>query len=785
MNERLLLAFLFALLSSFTWGQGGPCGSVSISNADTLQICEGDIVELRQTNTLSNPTFRWAPAEGFLDPVTDASPRVQPAFSGYYRVTASDLSGCSVSDSIYIDVDRLVVPSLIGPTTVCQGTPTDLLTQAVDDVGDSRYILLRGQDTLSQSRDPNFTVRPDRRSTYTLISLSDNGSCENRQSVTINVTPGFLDIPQDTVFACRGLDSIVLTVIDTPSMERTITWSPSRFNLSPPTGNTYTVRPVADITYFVEATINGCQLIDSVAIRLDSLPEDLSLTVDPEKDPYCQGDTIIVRSPVYDAGDFPLITHDWAGSLGLQSPRDLYNAVFTAQDTTVLRRITVNGGCRDTAEVAINVITPPVITFEPADPIVCAGEPVQITATFTSGSGSLTWTDPGGTLSCTECLDPVATVNTTTEYAIKVQTGDSQCSSDLTYTVRVQPVIEPTLTEEITLCPGESRQLIVGNTVAGYTYRITGGGVDLNDPTASVTPTETTTYTITSTGDCGTASQTITLIVANNYSVEATAPSTVCAGENLTLSAAPTPAGITGTYVWLLPNGTSRSGQEISVQDPQTGTYTVTFTDARGCSTATDAVEVEVLGQTVIPVITATLVDGTTVTSGAGLFAGNDVILRVTNVPAGLNFTYEWSGNYTPATATGEEIFVSVPRSSGQPQPLSYTVTLTSDQGSCTFQATIVLPVEQSRVEAPDFFTPDNDGRNDLFRLFFNGQITDYTMIVYNRWGQKVFTSDDPLEGWDGTKDGTPQTADVYLYLAKFRQDGVELQKDGQVSLVR
>ena len=72
-----------------------------------------------------------------------------------------------------------------------------------------------------------------------------------------------------------------------------------------------------------------------------------------------------------------------------------------------------------------------------------------------------------------------------------------------------------------------------------------------------------------------------------------------------------------------------------------------------------------------------------------------------------------------------------------------------------------------------------------MFRLFYNGIITDFNLIVYNRWGQKVWTSDDPDEGWDGTKDGTPQTADTYLYLARFRQDGVELEEEGQFTLLR
>jgi len=680
-----------------------------------------------------------------------------------------------------------VVPELIGDTTVCQGSPLQLLRVPLDDARDADYTLLSGREVLRSGRDPNFTINLDQDTTLTLLTVSDDGECNVRQTVDIEVIPGLFDIPQDTIFSCLGTDSITLSVAtDTFLRGATITWSPNRFSAGEPNGNTFRVLPVADITYYAEATVNGCRRVDSVAVRLDSLPQDLSMELEPVKDPYCQGDTFYVRSPVYDAGDFPIITHQWVNAPGIQSPRNLYNAVFSAQDTALLARVTTNGRCVDTTTIQVNVVEPPQFRFEPVDTAVCPGEPLQINAILVSGEGTLTWEDPTNTLSCTECLDPVATVQTDTEYEITVETGGTECSSTLSYTVRVVPNISPVLTDAVELCAGDSRQLIIDGTVPGNTYRITGGGVDITNVNQLVSPTETTTYTIATTSECGTSTQEITLTVIDGYSVEASGPSTVCAGEPLTLSAAVDPASITGTYTWTLPNGVSRSGQQISVDGALSGTYTVTFTDAQGCSSATDEIEVEVLGQTIVPRIVARLPDGSSLVNGGSFFSGNDIILSVTDVPDDLNFTYNWAGNYNPATASGEEITVSVPRTDdGQPASLSYTVTLTSDDGGCTFEARIFLNVEQSQAVAPDFFTPDNDGRNDRFRLFFNGAITDYTMIVYDRWGQKVFTSDDPLEGWDGTKNGTPQNADIYLYLAKFRQDGVELQKEGQVSLLR
>ena len=58
----------------------------------------------------------------------------------------------------------------------------------------------------------------------------------------------------------------------------------------------------------------------------------------------------------------------------------------------------------------------------------------------------------------------------------------------------------------------------------------------------------------------------------------------------------------------------------------------------------------------------------------------------------------------------------------------------------------------------PTAFTPNGDGRNDVFRPVVYGIAVEYNFIVYNRWGQKVFISNTPGEGWDGTISGTAST---------------------------
>lgn len=91
------------------------------------------------------------------------------------------------------------------------------------------------------------------------------------------------------------------------------------------------------------------------------------------------------------------------------------------------------------------------------------------------------------------------------------------------------------------------------------------------------------------------------------------------------------------------------------------------------------------------------------------------------------------------------------------------------------------------RGEVPELITPNGDDVNDEFRLYSNCPVEDYTLLIFNRWGQRIFESTNPEQAWNGTKDGIPQNTDLYLYRMAFRfanSEQVEL-REGQFSLVR
>jgi gliding motility-associated-like protein len=88
-------------------------------------------------------------------------------------------------------------------------------------------------------------------------------------------------------------------------------------------------------------------------------------------------------------------------------------------------------------------------------------------------------------------------------------------------------------------------------------------------------------------------------------------------------------------------------------------------------------------------------------------------------------------------------------------------------------------------VFVPNTFTPNNDGRNDFFKVYSNVTKSIHWM-VFNQWGQKVFEANDINGNWDGTYKGKLQPVGVYVYVVSgMLTDGTKLSKKGTFNLVR
>lgn len=105
-------------------------------------------------------------------------------------------------------------------------------------------------------------------------------------------------------------------------------------------------------------------------------------------------------------------------------------------------------------------------------------------------------------------------------------------------------------------------------------------------------------------------------------------------------------------------------------------------------------------------------------------------------------------------------------------------------QSSMLFSNTLKA-VYSSTIFFPNAFTPDGDAINDTFKVV--GQfLNNYELVIYNSWGEMVFQTNDPDEGWDGTYLNREAPQGAYVYSASMKDgDGFTIRKQGSVLLLR
>lgn len=494
-----------------------------------------------------------------------------------------------------------ITPS--GPTTFCAGGSVTLNAPA----GYASYLWSNGATT------PSITVSAS--GSFTVTTTDSNG-CPSSPSapvvVTVNPLPPATITPSGPTTFCAG-GSVTLNANTGAGL--TYLWSTGATTQSISVGasGSYTVT-VKDA--------NGCSATSApTTVTVHPLP---SATITPSgPTSFCAGGNVTLSAP---AG----LTYAWSTGATTQSI-----AVSATGSYTVT--VTDSNGCTATS-APTNVTVNPL----PATPVVTPGGPT----TFCSG-GSVTLSAPGGFtyLWSTGATTQSITVSAAGSYFVTVKdaNGCSATSGNTTVTVHLLPTPTITPSGPTTFCAGGNVTLSAPSGFNSYLWS-TGATTQSINVTASGNYT----VTVTDANGCSGTSP-ATTVTANPLpapTITPSGPTTFCAGGSVTLSA---PAGF-ASYLW----STGATSQSITVST--TGSYSVTVTDANGCS-GTSAPTSVTAGSAVVPLITP---------SGPTTFcAGGSVTLTAS---AGFA-SYLWSNG-----ATTQSITVSA---SG-----SYTVTV-SNAGGC------------------------------------------------------------------------------------------------------
>lgn len=136
----------------------------------------------------------------------------------------------------------------------------------------------------------------------------------------------------------------------------------------------------------------------------------------------------------------------------------------------------------------------------------------------------------------------------------------------------------------------------------------------------------------------------------------------------------------------------------------------------------------------------------------------------------GLYASYLWQDN-----STNDRFVVN--------QTGTYSVTVTNACGSASDDVTIRSV--DCVILFPNAFTPNGDGRNDYFKILNAFNLTDYTLTIYNRWGQLVYSTTDFRQGWDGQLKGLPQDPGMFVYYSSYKKDNIPVTTKGTFILIR
>ena len=115
-----------------------------------------------------------------------------------------------------------------------------------------------------------------------------------------------------------------------------------------------------------------------------------------------------------------------------------------------------------------------------------------------------------------------------------------------------------------------------------------------------------------------------------------------------------------------------------------------------------------------------------------------------------------------------------------------YPVTLlVEDHNGCADTITKPIVVQPPEVfYVPDAFTPNHDGRNEMFGPVIS-TVKNYQLSIFNRWGEKIFETTDLTTGWNGSWKGEACKQDSYVWVMRFlNKDGLQT-KTGRVLLLR
>lgn len=414
----------------------------------------------------------------------------------------------------------------------------------------------------------------------------------------------------------------------------------------------------------------------------------------------------------------------------------LWNSGATTSSISVsdsgLYIVTVTVGSACVVTDSVNVVLNSLSFSLDDDTVICAGQSILLTGI------------PGATNSWSTG-DTTTSISASSAGIYTVQIDSAGCTASDSITISFPPFLS--LGNDTVICDGHQLQLNYNLTGASYLWNTGNTGTSLITDTSGI-------YILQAIYNSGCIiSDSINVSIVN---VQTALDDSLTSCSELFLNAA---INSPANYLWS--NGST--SPVITVNSG--GWYYVTVTADNGCISA----------DSVITTINSLFVSLDT--SFIILEPGQSA--QVTVLASGTApFTYQWNPATSLSCAQCPAPVISAPADTTY-----YSIQVTDGAGCTGIASLIVIRAEcEMHVFIPNSFTPNNDGRNDHFTIGVNCP-GEFRFDIYNRWGDKVFETDDPLFQWNGKRNGSssdlPEGA--YFYICKMGK----IDRRGAITLLR
>jgi gliding motility-associated-like protein len=785
----------------------GAVGMANVAPSSTLNVC----------------TYTWSGPGIIAGQYTPTITVNQPGVYSYTTCTGSCPSYSLNNSYTVVGQPSVLNPTITAPTCMSGNAVLSVLPNT-----NTNTIVWSGPGITSGQG--TATININSAGIYSVNISSASSACAGSASVTVLANPTLAIAYSSPSVCALNTNSSPNTITLTPSGAANYTLlTSSNYSTTTPNGPTMVLTPIAP--FATSSALATSTLIGSNGVCSATITNNFSIIPNPtvviatSAATICQGSNFTFTAS-------GAASYVWSPSTGLNTT--FGSAVIANPNVTTV--YSVNGsslGCNAATQTATLTVNPnPTITVAPLTNTICVGGNLNLTA---SGATSYNWA-PNTGLNTTTGAVVNASPNTTTQYTV-IGTSNS-CTSSAVYQVSV--IVVPNLLTSIsngTICQGGTSN-INANGASSYNWMPSAGLNTTSGAFVIASPAVTTNYTVTGFNGVCTASASVLLQIVPQPDITISSPEyMICYGKSTEIFASGAQ-----NYTWTPSIGLSNTtGSNVIASPTANVNYTVVGYNQGGTVTCTQQMSYSVIVVPIaVPVVSnsVTICEGAKTTlvasggnviawtptvglnigTGAGVVASPSVSTNYTvdvsnngfcgsfatvyvkvnpnpTVKAGRDTTINLDqpmfinaiGTGTMTWIDGEEIMCRVcPTSQVFPTRNSCYVVETINEFGCKAKDDMCIEVTREfGIFVPNTFSPNGDGINDEF-LMSGYNISEVSMDVFDRWGEKLFSSKDINIGWNGTFKNVPCENAVYVYKITYKGlDGKKANKTGHVTLNR